>query len=224
MNTGKNTVRLLGAAFLIQAIASAISGLFLLQPLIVSDNIIDSMTNISNNASQMRASIVVSMTTAMGIVMLGALLFETLKKQNMKLARVAMGLYIIEAAILAASRIPAFSLLRISQESVIAGHPAHLQTLGNLFYDSAEFGDWLHMLVFAVGATIFYSLFFKSRFIPRGLSVWGLVAAPLALIGTLFVLFGYDVPLFVFLPNLPFELTMGVWLMVKGIRDVAETG
>ena len=130
----------------------------------------------------------------------------------------ALGLYLIEAAILAASRIAAFALLRISQESVIAGHPDYLQTLGNLFYESADFGYWLHMLPFALGATLFYYLFFKSGFIPRVLSLWGLIAAPLALIGTLFVLFGYDVPMFVFLPNFPFELTIGVWLLVKGIR------
>ena len=219
MSTGKNTVRFLGAAFLIQAVASLVGMLFLQQPLIIPGNIIDTMNNISNNAVQMRASIVFIMITAMGIVLLGALLFETLKKQNMKIARVAFGLYLLEAAILAASRIPAFSLLRVSQASVMAGHPEHLQVLGKLFYDSAEFGDWLHMLVFAVGATMFYSLFFKSRLIPRGLSVWGLVAAPLALVGTLVALIGYHVPIFVFLPNLPFELTMGVWLVVKGIRE-----
>jgi hypothetical protein len=223
MNSDKNTVRLLGAAFLLQAVASAASGLILLQPLIVPGNITASMTNIANNALQMRASIVVEMITAIGIVMLGALLFVTLKKQNMKIALVALGLYLVEAAILAASRIPAFSLLLISQESVIAGHPAYLQTLGNLFYELQDFGYSLHMLPFALGATLFYYLFFKSGFIPRILSLWGLVAAPLALIGTLFALLGYDVPIFVFLPNLPFELTIGVWLMVKGIRDGSET-
>jgi hypothetical protein len=222
MNSDKNTPRLLGAAFLLQAVASLVSGLILLQPLIVSDNIIESMTNISNNALQMRASIVVEMVTAIGIVILGALLYITLKKQNMKIAFVALGLYLIEAAILAASRIPAFSLLRISQESVIAGHPAYLQTLGNLFYESQSFGYELHMLPFALGATLFYYLFFKSGFLPRVLSLWGLIAAPLALVGILFALFGYDVPIVVFLPNLPFELTMGVWLMVKGIRDGSE--
>ena len=36
MSPDKNTPRLLGAAFLLQAVASAVSGLFLLQPLIVS--------------------------------------------------------------------------------------------------------------------------------------------------------------------------------------------
>jgi len=223
MNSDKNTPRLLGAAFLLQAVASLVSGLILLQPLIVSGNITESMTNIADNALQMRASIVVEMITAIGIVMLGALLFVTLKKQNMKIALVALGLYLIEAALLAASRIPAFSLLRISQESVIAGHPAYLQTLGNLFYESQSFGYDLHMLPFALGATLFYYLFLKSGFLPRVLSLWGLIAAPLALIGTLFALLGYDVPLIVFLPNLPFELTMGVWLMVKGIRDGSET-
>jgi len=223
MNSDKNTPRLLGAAFLLQAVAALVWSAFLLPPLIVSDSITDTMTNIANNALQMRASIVVTMITAIGIAMLGALLFVTLKKQNMKIALVALGLYLIEAAILAASRIPAFALLRISQESVIAGHPAYLQTLGNLFYESAEFGDWLHMLPFALGATLFYYLFFKSGYIPRALSLFGLIAALLALIGTPFALLGYDVPIVVFLPNLPFELTIGVWLMVKGIRDGSET-
>ena len=223
MNSDKNTVRLLGAAFLLQAIGAAVWDLILLQPLIVSGNIIDSMTNIANNTLQMRASIVGEMITAIGIVILGALLFVTLKKQNMKIALVALGLYLIEAALLAASRIPAFSLLRISQESVIAGHPAYLQTLGNLFYESQSFGYDLHMLPFALGATLFYYLFFKSGFLPRVLSLWGLIAASLALIGIPFSLFGYDVPIVVFIPNLPFELAIGLWLMVKGIRDGSET-
>ena len=223
MNLDKNTPRFLGAAFLLQAVASLVSGLFLLQPLIVPGNIIDSMTNISNNAMQIRASIVVEMITAIGIVILGVLLYITLKKISMKIALVGLGLYLIEAALLAASRIPAFSLLLISQESVIAGHPAYLQTLGNLFYESQSFGYNLHMFPFALGATLFYYLFFKSGFLPWVLSYWGLIAAPLALIGILFALFGYNVPLIVFLPNLPFELTIGVWLMVKGIRDGSET-
>ncbi len=223
MNSDKNTPRLLGAAFLLQAVASMVSGLILLTPLIVLDNITDTMTNISNNALQMRASIVGEMITAIGVVMLGSLLFVTLKKQNEKIALVALGLYLIEAALLAASRIATFALLRISQESVIAGHPDYLQTLGNLFYELQDFGYSLLMLAFALGATMFYYLFYKSGYIPRVLNLWGLIAAPLALVGILFALFGYDVPIVVFLPNLPFELSIGVWLMVKGIRDGSET-
>ncbi len=222
MNSVKNTPRLLGAAFLFQAVAAAV-WTYLLTSLIVTGDISATMTNIANNALQMRASIVFTMITAIGIAMLGALLYIVLHKQNKTIALVALVLYLIEAAILAASRIQAFSLLRLSQESVIAGHPAHFQTLGNLFYESADFGDWLHMLPFALGATLFYYLFYKSGYIPRVLALWGLIAALLALIGTPFGLLGYDVPIVVFLLSLPFELTIGVWLIVKGIKDGSET-
>ena len=219
MNSNKNNLRLLGTAFLLQAVAAVVSGPILLNPLIVQGNIIDSMINITNNALQMRASIVGEMIAVIGIVMLGALLFVTLKKQNGKIALVALGLYLITAAIIAVSRIAAFSLLRISQESVIAGHPAYLQTLGNLFYELQEFGYFLHMLPYSLGATLFYYLFYKSGFIPRGLILFGLIAAPLAFIGSLFDLFGFDIPMVIYLPNLPFDLGIGVWLLVKGIEE-----
>ena len=214
----KNTPKLLGAAFLLQAIASLVST-FLLTPLIVPGNITASMTNIANHATQMRASIVGEMVAVIGIVMLGALLYQILKNQNRKIALVALGLYLITAAIIAVSRVAVFALLHISQESVIAGHPDYLQTLGNLFYELQEFGYFLHMLPYTLGATLFYYLFYKSGFLPWVLALWGLIAAPLAFIGSLFDHLGFDIPLIVFLPNLPFDLVVGVWLIVKGINS-----
>jgi len=222
VNPDKNTPRYLGAAFLFQAIA-AVTWFYLLTSLIVIGDISASMTNISNNVLQMRASIVIAMLTAIGVAILGVLLYVVLHKQNKIIALVTLVLYLIEATILAASRIEAFSLLHISQESVIAGHPDYLQTLGNLFYESADFGDWLHMLPFAIGALLFYTLFFKSRTIPRALSIFGLFAASLALIGTLTVLLGYDFPIIIVGLNFLFEISIGVWLLVKGISDGSET-
>lgn len=219
MNSEKDIARFLGAAFLLQAVASAVSGLFLLQPLIVPDDMAATLANVANHATQMRASFVVEMVTAMGIVMLGALLYTILKKQNRPMALVALGLYVMEATILAASRIPAFALLRVSQASLAGGDPGYLQALGSLFYESQSFGYDLHMLPFALGATLFYYLFFNSRVIPRVLALWGLVAAPLALVGTVLTLLGYAVPIVVFLPNLPFELGAGLWLLIVGVRD-----
>ncbi len=221
MNSDKNTPRFLGAAFLFQAIASIISTL-MLTSLIVPGNIIDSMINIANNVLRMRASIVGEMIAVIGIVMLGALLFVTLKKQNRKIALVALGLYLITAAIIAVSRIASFALLRISQESVIAGHPAYLQSLGNMFYELQEFGYFLHMLPYTLGATMFYYLFYKSGYIPWVLNLWGLIAVVLAFIGSLFDHLGFDVSLFVFVPNMPFDLAIGFWLIIKGIRDTDE--
>ncbi len=219
MNSDKNTPRLTGAAFLLQAVASAVAGLVLLRPLIVSGDIIASMTNMANNAMQVRAGIVFDMITAISLVILSALLFVILKKHSMKIALVALGLRIVEVALLAVSRIETFSLLRTSQASAIEGHPTYLQTLGNLAFESQEFAYSLSMVFFTLGGTLFYYLLFKSEYIPKALAIFGLIAAPLALVGELFGLFGISVPLVVFLPNLPFELTIGIWLLVKGIRN-----
>jgi hypothetical protein len=228
MNSDRNTPRYLGAAFLLQAAASAASGLLLapvdLIPASVPGDVAYTMTTIANGAMGTRASIVGEMITAIGVVMLGSLMYVVLKKQNEKIALVALGLYLVEVALLGLREVLAYSLLRISQESVLAGHPADLQTLGNLLYESQSFAYTLHTLFFALGATLFYSLFYKSGYIPRVLALWGLIAAPLAFIGTLLELFAISVPLVVFLPNLPFELTMGVWLLVKGIREESEGG
>lgn len=223
MSTEMNTTRLLGAAFLLQAIASLISGLFLLQPLIVPRNILESMTNIANNAFQMRASIVVEMFTVFGIVMIGVLMYVILKKQDMRIAIIAMGLYLVEAAILAVSRIPAFVLLLVSQESVMTGHPDSLLALGKMLYESMSFGYNLHLLPFALGATLFYYLFYKSGYLPKSLNLLGLTAALLAVIGILFSLLGYDAAMVVLFLNLPFELGIGLWLLIKGIRVGSET-
>lgn len=223
----KNTPRYLGAAFLIQAVASGASGLLLtpvdLLAASVSGNIAEVMTTIANNSFMMRASIVGEMVTAFGVTLLGVLLFVTLKKQSGIIALVALALYLIEVALLAFRETLVFSLLRISQESVAAGHPESLQTLGNLIFESQSLAYSLHTLFFAIGATMFYFLFYRSGYIPRILALWGVIAAPLALLGTLVELLGYRVPLVVFLPNLPFELTMGIWLLVRGIREQPDS-
>ena len=221
MSSNKNTPRFLGAAFLFQAIA-ALAWTLLLSSLVEIGDISATMTNISNNVLQMRVSIVIALLTAIGVAILGALLYIVLHKQNKIIALVALALYLLEAAILAASRIEAFSLLRISQESVIAGHPDYLQTLGKLYYESADFGDWLHALPFAIGALLFYYLFFKSRYIPRALALFGLATASLALIGTSIVLLGFEFPLIVIGLNFLFEVTIGMWLLVKGISNGSE--
>ena len=216
------TSRVLGAAFLLQAITSLTSGLILKQALIVPGNISESMIKIANNAWLMRANIFGEMITALGIIFLGAILFLTLKKQNENMALVALGFYILEAALLAVSRIPAISLLRISQEYVTAGHSAILQTIGDLAFESMDFGYTLLMLPFCLGAILFYYLLYKSGIVPRVLSLWGLITVFPLLIGTLSAIFGYKLPFAVYLPYAPFEFVIGVWILVKGIKDTSE--
>ena len=220
MSTLNRTSRILGAAFLLQFITSFSSGLFLQPAWLVPDDISATMLNIANNAGLMRANILLDMLTALGIIFLGTMLFVYLRKENEKMALVALGFYVLEAALLAASRGDAFSLLRMSQEYVTAGQPAYLETMGNLALESMDFvGFTLHMLAFCLGGILFYYLLYKSGIVPRALSLWGLITVLPLLVATLLGMFDYQVPFVVAIPYVPFEFVIGVWILVKGVED-----
>jgi hypothetical protein len=220
MNTASKTSRVLGIAFLLQFVTSISSGVFFSKALIVPGNIRESMNRIANYPILMRANILVDMLTALGIIFLGAMLYLALRKQNEKVALVAFGFYILEATFLAVSRISAFSLLRISQEYATTGQPAYLLSMGNLALESMDFGgSTLHMLTFCFGGILFYSLLVKSRIVPRALSIWGLATVFPMLIATVAELFGTVLPIYFYILYMPFELVIGIWILVKGIKE-----
>ena len=79
MNSINKTSRILGIAFLLQFFTSFINGAFLLNSLIVPEDIGKSMINIANNTLLFRTYILVDMLTALGIIFLGAILFKLLE-------------------------------------------------------------------------------------------------------------------------------------------------
>jgi hypothetical protein len=223
MNTNSKASRVLGAAFLLQFITSFSSGIFI-QPLwLVPGNIHETMLKVAGNPGLMITNILVDMLTAFGVIFLGAILFVTLRKQNEKIALVALGFYILEGGLLAASKIATFSLLRISQEYASAGGPESLQFFGNLALESMDFvGFTLHMLAFCLGAILFYYLLYKSGVVPRVLSLWGLISIIPLLVGTVAAIYDYEIPMIISLPYIPFEFVIGVWILVKGIPETRQ--
>ena len=224
MNLDKNAPRILGFMFIFVAVASGLGGLMLsslgLPRVSPPDNIFKTMIDISDNPTTMQMSIVCFLIEAVAIVLLTMLLYTTLKNQNKIFARWAFGLWIGEAVFLAFREINAFSLLYTAQEFVKAGAPdaSHFQTLGSLFYKLMHFSYDVQMVFYCTGGILFYYLFLKSKYVPKVIPIYGIIVASVGFIGELFAIFGYDVPLYVFIPILPFELAIGVWLMAKGFR------
>ena len=220
MNTTRKTSRILGLAFLLQFITSFSSGAFLKAAWFVPGNMGETMLKIAANPALMRANILVDTLTALGVTFLGVILFLTLRKENEKMALTAMAFYILEGALLAVSRTEVFSLLRLSQEYVAASQPADLLLMGQVAYEAMDFvGNTLTMLAFCLGGILFYFLLYRSRLVPAALSLWGLITTFPMLVGTLTQVFGYTIPFFFYLPYVPFELVIAIWILVKGIPE-----
>ena len=227
MTTKKYVPRLLGAAFLIVALISLASGL-LLTSVVGSGGISDILVGISNRLSLMRIFILGDLVTSLGIIVLAVLLYTVLNKQNKIIALVALGCWVTEAIALAISKIGASALIPVSLEFVKAGAPQHsyYQTLAGFLYNGivVQLGQTIELLFYCFGAMLWYSLFYRSRYIPRLISLFGLIAVSVALVGLAIEFLGHDVSIFVFLPILPFELTIGTWLLLRGIKDEVHVG
>jgi hypothetical protein len=227
MNTDKNTIRLLGAVFLIVFVASMLSG-SLLTAATGSGDISDILVSISDNLALMRISILVELVTSIGIVVLAVLLYIVFNNPYKIISSVALGWWLAEAIVLAVSKIGAFALIPLSQEYIEAGAPAssYFQTLADFLYFGIDRQGWaIHMLFFCLGGMLWYYLFYRSRCVPRVLSAWGLLAVSLVTINVLLVLYDRDLELVMIMlaPYLVFEALIGPWLMVKGIRAGSET-
>ena len=96
---GSHAVRLLAAAFLLQAIGSAVSALVLAPVDLLRNSAPEemaaTMADIAANEWPLRASIVGEMITAGGIVALGAMLNTVLRRHGNNVAAVALGLYLV---------------------------------------------------------------------------------------------------------------------------------
>lgn len=83
-------------------------------------------------------------------------------------------------------------------------------------------GVWKTMsgaTLFAVGSTIFSSLFLRGRMIPIALAWLGVVASVLLVIGLPLQLAGFlrgPVTTIMWLPMAVFEIPLGIWLIVTG--------
>lgn len=217
MNGNHGVSRLLGLAFVVQFVTSFASGVFLKSTWFVPDDMGATMLGIAANPLLLRANGFVDVLTALGVIFLGAVLYVTLRNQSTQIALTALGFYILEAALLAVSRMEGFALLLYS-EAYAAGQSAELLLLGQVAYDTMEFaGNTLHMLAFCAGALLFYILLDRSRLVPRWLSLWGVIALLPLLTGTITQIFGYTIPFYFYVPYVPFELVIGVWILIRGV-------
>ncbi len=221
MKTTANKIsRVLGIGFLLQFITSFSSGSIIKPLWFVEDDIKATMLKIAENPNLLRLNILLDMLTALGIIFLGAMLFVTLRKQGEKVALVGLGFYILEAGLLATSQLASFSLLGLSLQFASTGQPDTIPVLANLALNAMDYvGGTLHMLAFCPGAILFYALLYKSRLVPRGLSLWGLVTIVPPLVGILAMVFNAEFPFAFFIPYVPFELVLGIWILIKGIPE-----
>jgi hypothetical protein len=168
---------------------------------------------------------ILEIIVALAGIATAVVLFQVLKKQNETFALGLIAARILESATIFVG--VAFLLtvvtLRQSGAGVDALPTSHALAL---LYDRIFLLGQSFMP--AICDMLLGYMLYKSRLVPRGLSLIGIVGGPILLVGYLAVMFGLveqHAPLagLSALPVALFEFSLGLWLIIKGFNGEAVT-
>jgi hypothetical protein len=156
-------------------------------------------------------------------------LYPVLKKSDPVLALGAVGFRISEGVLRFVTVSFLFGMITLSQLFVKAGapDPSYFQTLGELLLAGKVWvGNVASLLAFSIGCSLYYIVFYRTKLVPRWISVWGLVTGisgivSCALVSTGLIAPASTVQVLMIIPMLPQELVLAVWLIVKGFDPSA---
>ncbi len=225
MDSNKKNAIIVGVVF-ITATVAAIIGFLLVLPILNPDYIISG----SANENQIILGAFLELIAAGAVAGTSITLFPYLRKQNESLALGYVGGRILEAVMIVVGTISLLSILTLSQEFVKAVDPnaSSFLTAGLLLLSVRHWTDILGPNFLLGPNTLMLSyLLYRSKLVPRFISVWGLVGATLIFAAALLEMFGLllqgsaGVGILA-APVATFEMALAVWLIVKGFNSSAE--
>jgi len=181
----------------------------------------------AEHETQLIVGVLLELVNATAVLAIGFLMFPVLKKHNEQLAVGYLAIRSVEAVVCSIIVIGPLALLTLSREYGQAGaaEAAYLQAAGALgIAERARVAGLLIPLFFSLGAMLFYTLLYRSRLLPRFISVWGFIGAALILIiniANLGAELGLGVSLVFVLPIILNEIFLGIWLIVRGFNPSA---
>ena len=220
----RKAARVVGFAYLFALPPAIFAEFYVRTQLIVSNNAAQTARNIMAHERLFRLGTASNLTVFALDVVLIISLYVVLMPVNRSLALLAAGWGLIETATLVVVTLSDFDVLRILSGSdyLHAFEPNQLQALARLSVSAHGAAYNVGLVLAGLRSTLFCYLWFKSRFIPRALAAWGMVAS--FLMGAFafsFIIFPelakvvgveiYGAPIFFF------ELTMGFWLLLRGL-------
>ncbi|MBI9046057.1 MAG: DUF4386 domain-containing protein [Anaerolineaceae bacterium] len=220
--TNRKTAITVAVLFIISSVAGFLSYIVILAPIL---QVPDFLSNVSANANQVVMGMLLDLICAGAFVALAVVLYPILKKYSESIALGYVVARTLEAVPFVLGAISLLSLITLGQEYVQASAPdASFQTLGNSLLAVRDWNDLLGARIFAsLAALPFYFLLFQTRLLPRWISVWGLIGAPLYFASGLLPMFGLDPlsPLLIvlFLPAAVLEMVLAVRLIIKGFNS-----
>lgn len=188
---------------------------------------VDMLGLVNANSSQLTGGAFFTLMMGISLVGMTVFLYPIFRKDSEELA---MGMVLfrgaLEGTFYFVTTLSILSLVALGNEYVASGSDsAALQSMGNILYRIIDLLGPVGTIVFLIGATCLYISFYRTRLIPRWLTVWGLIGVVPYMAYALLHFFHMDNGIGFYLQMVLAlqELVMGGWLVVKGFDPAAAS-
>lgn len=219
----RTAAKLAGLLYLVQMALGILGESWLRGRMIVRGDAVQTAVNILASERIYRLSLVSDLMTYVCVIVMVWALYVVLRPVNRNIVLLAVFLRLVENSILAAVTLCAFAeLALLSGADYLHGFdPKQLQALVYTLFRVHGAGFDIGFVFLGLGSAVFSYLWLKSRYIPRSLATWGIFSS---LVLTSVTLTKMVFPrlaamgLIYMLPLGIYEVGLGLWLLIKGIR------
>ena len=213
MNKGK----IVGILLLTSIILGVVIYQILQGPILFAD---DFLTSTSDNKNQIITSTVLGLLNGVITIIVAVLMLPVFKQYNLGLSFLYLSFTIVNFALIAIDNVSTLSILELSI-SYSKHQEVNSETFGiisELLYQKHWWTHYMSLLSSSFYMFTFYLLFYQSKLIPKILSVGGLIAVSMMFIEILSSIFGQSIGMILMLPLGIVQLSLVVWLLIKGIK------
>ncbi|MFD7522284.1 DUF4386 domain-containing protein [Paenibacillus chitinolyticus] len=216
----RKSERAAGALFLLSTVAFLI-GSGILDPILHRTDLLSSMYS---ERTSVFTGLFLELINAMAVVGIAMLLHPILRKHHETFTMGYLASRVMESTLLILSLLGPLVLLALSKKSISAGtsDDSYLQMMGNLAVEAHILLFDMAMIVLSLGSLLFCSILFRSRLVPRLLSIIGLIGYTGLLVSSSLSIAGLDLGNVLYIPGAIFEIVLPVWLIVKGFNRPTE--
>src|SRR5436853_4844869 len=223
-NSQRTAARVAGIVGLLGFALVVFGNYVLLGPLIVPRNAAETARNILAHQTQFRVALICFITYGIGAIVLLTALYVVLAPVNRGLALAGALFRLVFAMLWLVAPLNSLAALRFLGDAsyLKVFEPDRLQALARVLIAGSFDDYYVGLPFFGLAATVCAWLWFKSNYIPRGLSIVGVIASAwcvlCAVVYLIFPDFNKIVNDYIFdTPMALFELIVSFWLLFKGL-------
>lgn len=217
MNSIKKRSRIAGVLLLIIFFIGIFIFQFLQGAILFSE---DFAALTSENDNKIILSVLLGVFSGIASIIVSILLLPIFKKYNFNLAYLYVALCIINFIAIMIDNYSVISMLEFSYEYVKneSDISRSIIMMKNIIYQKHWWTHYFYLLISCLPVFILYYSLFKSKLIPRALSIFGIFAVLLMAIQVIAAIFKNSISMDMMLPLAIIQLALPFWLIFKGLK------